>query len=100
MRNAEVHVSNLISEHTHNTGGTGLVLNTNKHIMRPEAQTNAFKQIRGEGRCDLYGLNYCKDTIAFSILFTHIPKAMKMPRPDLGLMTSAKSFRLKWSLRK
>ncbi len=44
MKHAKIHVSKIIEEHTHKTGGTAIVQNTPKHIMHPKAKTKAFEQ--------------------------------------------------------
>ena len=72
MKHAKIHVSKLIEEHTHKTGGTAIVQNTPKHIMHPKAKTKAFEKIRGQGRVDLYGVEYSKGRTAyFFVIYGH-----------------------------
>jgi hypothetical protein len=72
MKNGKIHVSKLIEEHSHNTGGTGIIENTNKHIMIPNAKTKLFEQVRDKGRVGLYGVEYTKGCIAyFYVIYGH-----------------------------
>ena len=85
----------MIDEHTHNTGGTGIIVNTNKHIMIPNAKTKLLEQIRDQGRVGLYGVEYSKGCIAyFYVIYGHT-NGDSAPLPDPELMRSANVYLLK-----
>ena len=62
-KRCKLDLSGLDQEHANQVGGTGMILAGNNHIIKPKPLNKNLIKLNGKGRCGMYGIEPCKNTI-------------------------------------